>query len=363
MRKPRPNQNEVFPMKLTGTRATRFLDNPSSDTIGILLFGPDRGLVKTRSAALALKFMPNADDAFGTTILTADDLSSDPARLADEMSALSLLGDDRLVRLRLDHERNGAAISKLIKQFDTEPDKAEAKLIIEAGDMTPRSPIRKACEAAGRFVSIGCYPASAKDLAEQIKTTLSDLNIGIEGDALELWGPLLEGDHALAANEIEKMALYKGYGKAAGAVVTLADIRAIAAGGQSASIETIVMQTMSGDVEAADSSYRRAMSGKINPVSVLIGLQRHLLRLVEASMALESGENMGQALRSLRPPVFSMQEDLFRRHLSLWPLTMLRRALLQSQKAEREIKTAASPTEAIMGRLILALASYAGKRT
>ena len=229
--------------------------------------------------------------------------------------------------------------------------------------MTPRSAIRKACEAAGSFASIGCYAASTKDLAQQIKSTLSDLNIGIDPDALEHWLPLLEGDHALAANEIEKMALFKGYGKAAGAVVSMSDIRAVAAGGQSASIDTIVMQTLSGDVEGADSSYRRDMSGKVNPVSVLIGLQRHLLRLIEASMSLESGENMGQALRSLRPPVFAMQKDLFRQHLSIWPLTMLRRALLQSQKAEREIKTAASPTEAIMGRLILALASYAGKRT
>ena len=350
-------------MRLTGTRAARFLDKPPSDIVGVLFFGPDRGLVKSRSAALTQKFMPNEDDAFGTTILTADDLSSDPARLADEMSALSLLGDDRLVRLRLDHERNGAAISKLIKQFDTEPEKAEAKLIIEAGDMTPRSAIRKTCEAAGHFAAVGCYAASAKDLSEQVKTTLSEHNIDIDPDALEHWVPLLEGDHALASNEIEKMALYKGFGKVPDAVVTLADIRAIAAGGQSASIDSIVMQTMSGEVDTADASYRRAMSGKINPVSVLIGLQRHLLRLIEASMALESGETMGQALRSLRPPVFSMQEDLFRRHLSLWPLTMLRRALIQSQKAEREIKTAAAPTEAIMGRLILALASYAGKRT
>jgi len=349
-------------MKLTGARANRFIERPNEDIIGVLLFGPDRGLVKARSLALTRIFMPNADDAFGTTVLTADDLSGDPARLADEMSALSLLGDDRLVRLRLDHERNGAAISKLIKEFDVTPDRVEAKLIIEAGDMTPRSAIRKACEAAAHFAAIGCYAASARDLAEQVKTSLSERNVGINPDALDMWIPLLEGDHALAAGEIEKMALYKGYGKNEGAVVSLADIKAVAAGGQSASIDTIVMQMMSGQVEEADASYRRAMSGKLNPVSVLIGLQRHLLRLIEAAMSIDGGNNMGQAMRSLRPPVFSMQEDLFKRHLSLWSLPMLRRALVQSQKAEREIKTAAAPTEAIMGRLILALSSYAAKR-
>ncbi|RKQ69446.1 DNA polymerase III delta subunit [Litorimonas taeanensis] len=350
-------------MKLTGARATRFIEKPSADVIGVLLFGPDRGLVKARSLALSKVFMPNADDAFGTTILTADDLSGDPARLADEMSALSLLGDDRLVRLRLDHERNGAAISKLIKQFDTEPEKAEAKLIIEAGDMTPRSAIRKACEASAHFAAIGCYAASARDIAELAKSKLAEHNISLMPDALDLWVPLLEGDHALALGEIEKMALYKGYGKFEGASVTVADIRAIAAGGQSASIDMIVMQTLSGAIEEADASYRRAMAGKLNPVGILIGLQRHLLRLIEASMAMDGGNNVGQAMRSLRPPVFSMQEDMFKRHLSLWPQSMLRRALTQSQKAEREIKTAAAPAEAIMGRLILALASYAAKRT
>lgn len=350
-------------MKLTGARATRFLEKPAQDIIGVLLFGPDRGLVKSRSQALAQIFMPNADDAFGVTVLTADDLSGDPAKLADEMSALSLLGDDRLVRLRLDHERNGAAISKLIKDFDTNPEKAAAKLIIEAGDMTPRSAIRKACDAAGHFASIGCYAASAKDIAEQVKLSLGEKTISINPDALDMWTPLLEGDHALAAGEIEKMALYKGYGQVKDAIVTVADIRAIAAGGQSASLDTIIMQMMSGLVDEADASYRRAISGKTNPVAVLISLQRHLLRLIEAAMIMDKGENIGQALRALRPPVFAMQEANFKRHLSLWPLPMLRRALVQSQKAEREIKTASAATEAIMGRLILALSSYAAKRT
>ncbi len=349
-------------MKLTGVRATRFLEKPQDDIIGVLLFGPDRGLVKSRSQALQAVFLPQSDDAFGLTVLTADDLSGDPAKLSDELSALSLLGGGRLVRLRLDHERNGAGIAKLIKEFDANPDKAEAKLIIEAGDMTTRSAIRKACDAAGRFASIGCYPASAKDISDQIKTTLSALNISISPDALEMWVPLLEGDHALAAGEIDKIALFKGYGSIKDAKISVEDIKAVAAGGQSASLDTIVMQMMSGDINEADSSYRRAISGKTNPVAVLIALQRHLLRLIEAAAALDSGENMGQALRSLRPPVFSMQETLFKRHLSLWSTPMLRRALVQSQKAEKDIKTAGAATEAIMGRLILALSSYAAKR-
>ena len=41
---------------------------------------------------------------------------------------------------------------------------------------------------------------------------------------------------------------------------------------------------------------------------------------------------------------------------------MLRRALSQSLEAEKQLKTAEAPGNAITGRLLLALASYAKKR-
>ena len=199
-------------MKITGARQSRFLGAPPPDIIGVLLFGPDRGRVKSRGAALSKIFVPDIDPTFGAALITADDLTGDPAKLADEMSAMSLLGGGRLVRLRLDHERQAAAIAKLIKTFDADPSRAEAKLIIEAGDMTPRSAIRKAVEAAKHFAAIGCYAANANDLRGQIKEGLGAHKITITPEALENWLPLIEGDHALAAGEIEKMALYKGYG-------------------------------------------------------------------------------------------------------------------------------------------------------
>ena len=349
-------------MKLTGARAESFLANPRTDIIGVLLFGPDRGLVKERSQNLIKKYCTNPDDAFAATILTADDLSSDPAKLSDEMSALSMFGDARLVRVRLDHERSAAAISKIIKSFDTDPQKAEAKLIIEAGDLTPRSAIRKTFESSGHFASIGCYRANTQDLANLVRTMLTDNTIDIDAEALALWVPLLEGDHALAKGEIEKMVLYKGFGSEPGARVTVEDIRVLAAGGQNTSINDIIMSAMDGRVNACDASYKRAVAGKINSAVVLMALQRHLVRLIEANENMTRGETAQGAIKSLRPPVFKMQERFFLTHLRIWPSRALKRALSQSLEAEKQLKTAGSPADAITGRLLLALASFAKKR-
>ena len=349
-------------MKVTGARQNQFLSQPPHNIVGALLFGPDRGLVKARSSALITTLAPDIDPAFGVTILTSDDLIADPARLMDEMSAMSLLGGARLVRLRLDHERSGAAISKIIKEIDGDPSRVEAKLVIEAGDLSTRSAIRKAAEAAKNIAALGCYPMGARDRRQQIKDRMDQLGIGITNDALDLWVPLLEGDHALAEGEIEKMALYKGYGREDGSTITPEDIRAVAAGAQASAIDPIIQDAMFGRIDSLDARYRRAVEAKISPIAIHFALQRHILRLCEASARMDRGESAGSATRSLRTPVFRMQEDAFITTLNRWNGRALRSALSQCQTVERELKSTGAPVEALTERLLFGLARFAARR-
>jgi len=50
--------------------------------------------------------------------------------------------------------------------------------VIEAGELRPESPLRKACERAKTAVAIGCYPDGERDLARLI-----DGRIGSVGSA------------------------------------------------------------------------------------------------------------------------------------------------------------------------------------
>ena len=349
-------------VKVTGARQDRFLSAPPQDIIGALLFGPDRGLVKTRSAALIQTLAPDVDPAFGATVLTSDDLINDPARLMDEMSAMSLLGGTRLVRLRLDHERSGAAIAKIIKQIDADPARVEARLVIEAGDLSTRSAVRKAAEAARHIGSLGCYPFGARARRDQIQDQLNAIGIAITRDALDLWVPLLECDHALAASEIEKMVLYKGYETETGATVTPDDVRAIAAGAQGSAIDPIIQDAFFGRIDSLDARYRRAVEAKTSPVAIHFALQRHILRLCEASARMERGDSALSATRSLRPPVFGMAEAGFLNTLSCWNGRALRSALSQCQMVERQLKSIGAPAEALTERLLFGLANFAARR-
>lgn len=349
-------------MKLTGNRVNSFLSRPPSDILGVLLFGPDGGLVKERSDIMVTHFCDTPDDPFSTTIITADDLTGDPAKLADELSALSFLGGRRLVRLRLDHERMGAAISKVIKSFDTHPEKAEARLIVEGGDMSTRSAIRKAFEAAGHFASIGCYPDNARDVGNLIRTSLSEKGLSITPDALNAWAPLLIGNRGIARSEIEKMILFKGNGRDAASPIDLDDIRNITADGQIASIDDIISNICLGKIADGDAAYQRAVAGKMNPAVILRSLQRHMTRLLEARSFMANGDSAEAALKALRPPVFFAHQNAFKQQLNIWPTRALQSALTRSLETETQVKTAGAPQDILVSRLLLALGQYAQKR-
>lgn len=346
-------------MKLTGNRVSNFLSRPPDDILGVLFFGPDGGLVKERSDIMVKHFCDTPDDPFSTTVITADDLTRDPAKLADEMSALSFLGGRRLIRLRLDHERSGAAISKIINSFDVDPHKAEARLIVEAGDLSTRSTVRKAFEAAGQFASIGCYADNARDVANIVRASLSEKGLSITPDALNAWTPLLMGNRGIARNEIEKMILFKG---GVSTEVTLGDIQAIAADGNATSIDDIISNICLGNVTKGDNHYQRAVKGKMNPAVILRSLQRHITRLLEAQSLVAGGESPEGAIKSMRPPVFFAQQNAFKRQLYIWPTRALQSALTQSLETERHVKTAGAPQDVLVGRLLLALGQYAQKR-
>src|SRR5207247_3741468 len=79
---------------------------------------------------------------------------------------------------------------------------------IEAGELRPESPLRKACERAKTAVAIGCYPDSERDLARLIDDELRLSSLRIAPDARAALTALLGGDRQASRNELKKLALY-----------------------------------------------------------------------------------------------------------------------------------------------------------
>src|ERR1700721_1886219 len=69
----------------------------------------------------------------------------------------------------------------------------DCRVVIEAGEQRPESPLRKACERARTAVAIGCYPDGERDLSKLIDDELRVSNLRIAADARASLTALLGG--------------------------------------------------------------------------------------------------------------------------------------------------------------------------
>ena len=340
-------------MKVSARESAKRLDSVGEFTAW-LIYGPDRGLVRERAETLARKIVPDLDDPFAVTSLTEEDLKADPAALADAMAALSMIGGDRLVRVRVSGEMGGAPVAAFLKDFDAGAVPAEARLIVEAGDLKATGRLRKAFEGSGKALAAPCYSDSLGDLALLIEESLAAEGLTLAPEAKARLVPALEGDRAMARSEIEKLILYKGLKdqRADGdAVVSEADILACSVGAGDAELNSIIDAALSGRTQDADAAYHRALNGGTSPVGVLRTLQRRLDQIGEA----QAGGGP-QAAQRLGAPRYGAEAAGFARQCNLWRGAALESAREAAYQVERLMKHGGAPIQTLGGDLLLKLA-------
>ena len=205
---------------LRGKEIDAFLARPDPGRPIILLYGPDAGLVRERANALLASAVDDPNDPFSLVRLDGDELSAEPSRLVDEAMTIPLFGGRRAIRVRAGSRSFASGVDTLAEQ----PLK-DCRIVIEAGELRPESPLRKACERAKTAVAIACYPDAERDLAKLIDDELRISNLRIAPDARASLMALLGGDRQASRNELRKLALY-AHGKGE---VTLDDVMAVVA--------------------------------------------------------------------------------------------------------------------------------------
>src|SRR5260221_9358348 len=156
----RHSSDRRFPasgMKIPPNRLADFLRRPPPEIRGALLYGPDAGLVRERADQLTAAICGDLRDPFRISELTAAIVAADPARLADEVAAMSLVGGRRVVRIR----DAGEALTALLAEAFA-GSRGDSLIVIEAGDLPARSSLRKLCEATANAGAIACHADSAR---------------------------------------------------------------------------------------------------------------------------------------------------------------------------------------------------------
>lgn len=334
-------------MKLTWKQIDGFIRKPDPKARIVLIYGPDTGLVKERATLIGKSVVADLSDPFNVTVLTSEQVVEDPARLNDEARAMSMMGGARLIRV----EDASDKITPVLKDYLKEPS-AENLIVLEAGELGPRSPLRILAEKADNAAALPCYVEGERDIAALIRTETGNAGYNMQSDALAWMASAITGDRMQARSEIEKLITYMG---TASKTISLEDAQANCGTSGDQSLDDLVYGATGGQAGKALHAYARLIADGTPVIMIVRALQNHIRRLHFVKSKAATGMSMEEAIRSLQPPVFFKYEPAFRTQASRWSISLLQRAARKLAELEIQTKQTGMPAETLCAQTVVGL--------
>ncbi len=337
-------------MKVHPRDAEGFLRSPPDNVRAILFYGPDAGLVSERAEAAARAVAEDIADPFSVVTLAGDSLSEDPVRLGDEAASMGLGTQRRIVWVRGAKDAAANAVATALSL------PWESLVVIEAGDLSPRSRLRTLFERAKDAAAVACYFDDNRDLAALVRQTFTEAGVQAETGVIEWMSGNLGADRKVTRTELDKLMLYVGDGK----TVTLEDAQAVIGDSAMVTVGDVVDAAFDGDFDSLVRALARARFEGVDPIPIIRGALAHLTRIEEAGLAVAAGKRLDQAMRDLR--VFFKRQAVFRSQFRKWPAAGIARARAELVRMEIDCKSTGLPAAEICERGLMRLAAMAARQ-
>jgi DNA polymerase III subunit delta len=334
----------------------KFLAAPGAARAAVV-HGRDHGVVRERAEMLARAATERPDDPFDVAVLTDSDILSEEGRLEGELMAVSMLGGRRLVRLRLGGDSvaveriAGEALARHLAG-ELNP---EAFLLVEAGQLRNDSPLVRGGKDSPLCGVIPCYEDEPGELARMARAALTKEGLALAADALEVFVGRLPHDRGVARQEIERLILFLGPGRAGQA--SLADLGPFFGVEPEASLGEAALHAFGGRLAAAQSQLRLAQQEGEGGVAAVRALALHLGRLRKVAIARAGGANPQAAVKSAG--IFWKNEREVLRQANAWTLAQLAGPQADILAAEMACKRGGSPDRLLSERLAFSIAHQA----
>ena len=339
-------------MELASSRLPAFLKSRDPKVRIFLFFGPDEGLVRELSRSLCLSVVDSLEDPFRFIDIQASELSADPARLMDEVTAISMMGGERVVRLRGANNNSKGYLEPL-----TEQDLPDSLLVIEAGDIRKDSALVKMINKAPHGAVTHCAHDKSQDILSLIREVLGAANIDPPREVIDYLRENLGSDRAISRQELDKLVLYM---RGRTDPMTLEDVRANIGDSSAQNIFDIMDAALLGNLDALERQLNKAFSAGESPIGFLRMIQGQLKQLHKAAALRDAGQRSEDAIRKAGIAYFNQKKAAVQisgkssRHMAI--------CLDITMEAEIKCKTMGYPEEAICRRALMRIAMANRKR-
>ncbi|AFX98668.1 DNA polymerase III, delta subunit [Candidatus Endolissoclinum faulkneri L2] len=323
-------------MKLVDYEVEEFINAPPYCTKAVLVYGKELPRVLEFAKRIAKNVVKTLNDPFNLSEMDASEIANDPARLSDEMHALSMTGERRLVWVHNATDKIGEVVINAL-QGDT----GDTLLVIESNDLKASSKLRRLFSNKRKdMIALACYADTTSERASTIQKLLASKSVKIDPDAERfLIAPHQGSDTIVSKIEIEKFMLLLKEGENVDLDLVISAI------GNSAEFDTnqFMSAVADGRLDLVVTLIDRAFQQGITSVQILRMGIIYFQQLHLARTRMNNHVTPSQAIKSLRSSIFFLIADTATQQLKRWNIYSLILALKRLSVAEILCKTTKYP--------------------
>lgn len=249
---------------------------------GIFFFcGPD----EAGASAAAQRVIEALRDPGERIELAGADLRRDPALLGDEARSASLFGGARHIYVRASGDEAHDALAVLIETAEAGAG-AAAPVVIVATSATDKSRTAKLLEKRDDALVAMFHPPDLSAVAAAVRTMADSAGLRLGGDLAERIARAAGLDVRLAQSEVTKLALYCAADPQAPKPARPEDFEAIGAATEEDGFMPLVNAVLGGETGRLAPEIRRMRELGLNPVGVVLALERRAALLVQLAVHL-----------------------------------------------------------------------------
>ena len=275
----------------------------------LLLYGPNEGLIRDNCSKIKKLF--NKSNAEEVNFI-GKSICEEPEKLIDEIQTISMFSDQKIITIENPIDKNIELFEDAFTSLNE-----NILIIVIANNLSKGSKIRKFFEGSKIYLACPHYEDDFKSKSRQIHDLEKKINKVLNQDIKTYLSQNLSSDRMISINEIDKIKLlYSNNNRSP----ELQDVKLIFNDNTDTGLNNISQNTLSGQTGKLIINLNKIFSEGVSPITVIRSLLSYVERIQKTQIALKRNNNFDEAIKTLKPPIFWKDKDIFQLHCKKWPI-------------------------------------------
>ena len=343
-------------VKRQGRQAETFSTSPDDGIYAALIFGKPGAPLSEYADNLAAAWIRRGDPPLERLRVPPEDAKASPDLISEGLFSESLFGGASLVQAGIARETEARPFLDALSLLDESDRPPAGRMLLVAGDLSPRSTLRKTFEAHKKAVALQVYERNDRDFEGWVRDKVRERRLEIDPDAESLLVQTLLRDQSLASVELEKLSLYSDD---LGRALSTDDIRDLVVLEDQSSGFDLIDLALDGRSEELSRLLEDQLRDASAAIPILIGLVNQMNRLIRAHEISATGVQGSAIGEKLTPRIFDRQWPAFERRLARWSPQRLFALMAHIEQIDTACRRGGTPQELLVRRLLLEICQAA----